>query len=81
MDAVNVIDFIGAAAPWIMMGIVLTLFAARHEISREKDYMAQGLVLGMGVGALLSLFHIFPTVLCISGGMLLGTLIGMTRKK
>lgn len=82
----NIRDFFSAALPWLTMGIVIAIFAARgvsHEKRNEKaegNYSTEGMCIGMSFGtALGTLFD--NAGIGISLGMLVGLAIGSCLRK
>lgn len=80
------IEFIGAALPWIAIGLLLAIFSARsadHGKNREKheDYGTEGLALGMCLGTALAVSMHFNIGLGMMAGMLLGLLAGSRKEK
>ena len=72
----NVFDFLRAAMPWIVIGLLLAVFFARkgkkkRGKTQENDYGLLGMCLGMSFGSAIG----------ISLGMLTGLVIGSCIKK
>ena len=81
-----IIDFIRAALPWVAMGLLLAVFAARGvgRKKREKEihnYGTEGMCLGMCFGTAIGTALGNNTGIGISLGMLLGLAIGSSIKK
>ena len=83
-------EFIRAALPWIVMGVVLAVFFVREakrkkgkKDHREKkdDYGAEGMALGMCIGAAISTALHRDIGLGLSLGMLLGLVVGSSMQK
>lgn len=80
-----------AALPWVLMGLALAIWAAcaakksRQEKNGEgseqkgSNYMTDGMVLGMSVGA--ALWLALDVSYCFGIGMLAGMAIGSCIKK
>ena len=84
MDAI--IDFIRAALPWVAMGLLLAVFAARGTGRKKKEkeidnYGTEGMCLGMCFGTAIGTALGNNTGIGISLGMLLGLAIGGSIKK
>lgn len=78
----NAAAFIRAAAPWVIMGLLVAVFAARgaagKEQKKQKDnYGVEGMCLGAAVGTALD----NNTGLGISLGMLAGLALGLCTHK
>lgn len=81
------LDFFMAALPWIAVGLLLAVFAARSAGSKKQakqsgekqsgDYGTEGMCFGTAIGTSLG----NNTGLGISLGMLLGLAIGSSIKK
>ena len=86
----NILDFLNAALPWIVMGAVLAVFFAR-EAKRKKgkkdhqkkkdDYGSEGMALGMCFGTAIAAALHRDIGLGLSLGMLLGFVIGASMEK
>ena len=81
-----IIDFIRAALPWIAMGLLLAVFAARSAGRKKKEkeidnYGTEGMCLGMCFGTAIGTALGNNTGIGISLGMLLGLAIGSSIKK
>lgn len=77
-----VIDFVHAALPWVLIGLLLTVFFARSIIRKKKedkcyDYAQEGMCLGIAIGLLFD----GSTGIGIIIGMLFGLVIGSFIKK
>ena len=84
MEAVY--DFLRAALPWIAIGLLLAVFAARGAKKKNKkeqigDYGTEGMCLGMCFGTAIGTALGNNTGLGISLGMLMGLAIGTSIKK
>ena len=82
----NVFDFLRAALPWIVMGLLLAVFAARSAGRKKKEkeidnYGIEGMCLGMCFGTAIGTALGNNTGIGISLGMLLGLAIGTGIKK
>ena len=82
----NVIDFLRAALPWIAVGLLLAVFAARGARKKNKkeqtgDYGTEGMCLGMCLGTAIGTALGNNTGIGISLGMLIGLAIGTSIKK
>ena len=82
----NVLDFLRAAMPWVAMGLLLAVFAARsakkkNEEEQSDDYGTEGMCLGMCFGAAIGTSLGNHTGIGICLGMLLGLAIGSRIKK
>ena len=82
----NIKAFFHAATPWLMMGVVLAVFATRsagrekRSTESEDSYSTEGMCPGMSFGACLgSLFD--NTGIGIPLGMLTGLVIGSCIRK
>ena len=81
-----IIDFIRAALPWVAMGLLLAVFAARSAGRRKKEkeidnYGTEGMCLGMCFGTAIGTALGNNTGIGISLGMLLGLAVGSSIKK
>ena len=81
-----IIDFIRAALPWVAMGLLLAVFAARSVGKKKKEkqndnYGTEGMCLGMCFGTAIGAALGNNTGIGISLGMLLGLAIGTCIKK
>ena len=81
-----IIDFIRAALPWVAMGLLLAVFAARGVGRKKKEkeihnYGTEGMCLGMCFGTAIGTALGNNTGIGISLGMLLGLAIGSSIKK
>ena len=78
----EVFVFLRAALPWIAIGLLLAVFAARGSRKKKKkeqtgDYGTEGMCLGTAIGTALG----NNTGIGISLGMLIGLAIGTCIKK
>ena len=81
-----VFDFFRAALPWVAMGLLLAVFAARGVGRKKKEkeihnYGTEGMCLGMCFGTAIGTALGNNTGIGISLGMLLGLAIGSSIKK
>ncbi len=82
----NVLDFLRAAMPWVAMGLLLAVFAARsakkkNEEEQTDNYGTEGMCLGMCFGTAIGTSLGNHTGIGICLGMLLGLAIGSGMKK
>ena len=82
----DVFDFLRAALPWIAVGLLLAVFAARGAGKKKKDektgdYGTEGMCLGMCLGTAIGTALGNHTGIGISLGMLIGLAIGTSIKK
>ena len=82
----KVFDFIRAALPWIVMGLLLAVYFARCAGKKKKeeqtgDYGAEGMCLGMCFGTALGAAFGNNIAIGLSLGMLFGLAIGSSIKK
>ena len=87
----KVIEFVMAALPWIAVGLLLAVFAARSAGSKKQakqsgekqsgDYGTEGMCLGMCFGTAIGTALGNNTGLGISLGMLIGLAIGSAIEK
>ena len=82
----NVIDFLRAAMPWVAMGLLLAVFAARSAGSKKKEkesdnYGTEGMCMGMCLGTAIGTAIENNTGIGITLGMLIGLAIGTCIKK
>lgn len=85
------LDFFMAALPWIAVGLLLAVFAARSAGSKKQakqsgekqsgDYGTEGMCLGMCFGTAIGTALGNNTGLGISLGMLIGLAIGSAIEK
>ena len=81
-----IIDFIRAALPWVAMGLLLAVFAARSAGRKKKEkeidnYGTEGMCLGMCFGTAIGTAIENNTGIGITLGMLIGLAIGTCIKK
>ena len=81
-----VFDFLRAALPWIAVGLLLAVLAARGAGKKKKeektgDYGTEGMCLGMCLGTAIGTALGNYTGIGISLGMLIGLAIGTSIKK
>ena len=82
----DVLDFLRAAMPWVAMGLLLAVFAARsakkkNEEDQTDNYGTEGMCLGMCFGTAIGTALGNNTGIGISLGMLLGLAVGSSIKK
>ena len=82
----NVLDFLRAAMPWVAMGLLLAVFAARSakkktDEDQTDNYGTEGMCLGMCFGTAIGTSLGNHTGIGICLGMLLGLAIGSRIKK
>lgn len=82
----NVLDFLRAAMPWVAMGLLLAVFAARSakkktDEDQTDNYGTEGICLGMCFGTAIGTSLGNHTGIGICLGMLLGLAIGSGIKK
>ena len=82
----NVFDFLRAAMPWIVIGLLLAVFFARKGkkkggTTQEADYGLLGMCLGMSFGSAIGISLGNHSGIGISLGMLTGLVIGSCIKK
>lgn len=81
-----VFDFLRAALPWVAIGLLLAVFAAKSAKKKkdeqpQDDYGTEGMCLGMCFGTAIGTSLGNNTGIGISLGMLLGLAIGSCIKK
>ena len=81
-----VLDFLRAALPWIVMGLLLAVFFARSSGKEKKEetpdnYGTTGMCLGMCFGTAIGVALGNHIGLGISLGMLIGLAVGSGIKK
>ena len=78
-------DFLRAALPWVAMGLLLAVFAARSagkkKEKQDDNYGTEGMCLGMCFGTAIGTAIDNNTGIGITLGMLLGLAIGSCIKK
>lgn len=77
-----VFDFLRAALPWVAIGLLLAVFAARSAKKKkdeqpQDDYGTEGMCLGMCFGTAIG----NNTGIGITLGMLIGLFLGSSFKK
>ena len=82
----TVFDFIRAALPWIIMGLLLAVYFARCAGKKKKeeqtgDYGAEGMCLGMCFGTAIGTAFGNNIAIGLPLGMLFGLAIGSSIKK
>ena len=81
-----VFDFLRAALPWIVMGLLLAVFAAGSAGKKKKEkeidnYGTEGMCLGMCFGTALGAAFGNNIAIGLPLGMLFGLAIGSSIKK
>ena len=81
-----VLDFLRAALPWIVMGLLLAVFFARSAGKEKKEetpdnYGTTGMCLGMCLGTAIGASLGNNTGIGISLGMLIGLAVGTSIQK
>lgn len=81
-----VFDFLRAALPWVAIGLLLAVFAARSarkkkEEQPQDDYGTEGMCLGMCFGTAIGTSLGNNTGIGITLGMLIGLFLGSSFKK
>ena len=81
-----VLDFLRAALPWIVMGLLLAVFFASSAGKEKKEetpdnYGTTGMCLGMCFGTAIASAMKQDIGLGISIGMLIGLAVGTSKKK
>ena len=81
-----VFDFLRAALPWVAIGLLLAVFAARSARKKKEeqpqgDYGTEGMCLGMCFGTAIGTSLGNNTGIGITLGMLIGLAIGSCIKK
>ena len=75
-------DFIHAALPFIIIGLVLAVFFAfRSKSNTENNYSTMGMALGMCFGSLFGTLGIVDIDIGLSLGMLIGLCFGSLIEK
>lgn len=75
-------DFIHAALPFIIIGLVLAVFFAfRSKSNTENNYSTMRMALGMCFGSLFGTLGIVDIGIGLSLGMLIGLCFGSLIKK
>ena len=82
----NGFDFLRAALPWVAMGLLLAVFAARSAGRKKKEkeidnYGTEGMCLGMCFGTAIGTALGNNTGIGISLGMLIGLAVGTSIQK
>ena len=81
----DVFDFLRAALPWVAMGLLLAVFAARSagkkKEKQDDNYGTEGMCLGMCFGTAIGTAIDNNAGIGITLGMLLGLAIGSCIKK
>ena len=82
----NVFDFLRAALPWIVMGLLLAVYFARCAGKKKKeeqtgDYGAEGMCLGMCFGTAIGTAFGNNIAIGLPLGMLFGLAVGSSIKK
>ena len=81
-----VFDFLRAALPWVAIGLLLAVFAAKSAKKKkdeqpQDDYGTEGMCLGMCVGTAIGTSLGNNTGIGITLGMLIGLFLGSSFKK
>ena len=84
--ASGIVDFAGAALPWVAMGLLVAVFFAirsrqRKDPDKHESYYCEGMSLGMCLGVALATSLHIDTGTGIAFGMLLGLVIGSSIGK
>lgn len=78
-------EFVIAALPWIVIGLVLIVYFVKRKSSEQNekvaDYSTEGMCMGICFGSAIGATNIINIGTAISLGMLVGLLIGMLIKK
>ena len=75
-------DFIHAALPFIIIGLVLAVFFAfRSKSNTENNYSTMGMALGMCFGSLFGTLGLVDIGIGLSLGMLIGLCFGSLIEK
>ena len=87
----HVFDFVHAALPWVAMGLLLAVFAARsakqkkasksEDAKPQEDYGTEGMCLGMCFGSAIGASGVVDIGIGLSLGMLIGLAVGTSIKK
>lgn len=82
----TVFDFLRAALPWVAIGLLLAVFAARSAKKKkdeqpQDDYGTEGMCLGMCFGTAIGTAIGNNTGIGITLGMLIGLFLGSSFKK
>ncbi len=73
----HVLQFVGSAAPYVIMAVCVAILVANHKKWKENTYMSVGMCIGTGMGsAVATLFHM-NLALGVSLGMLVGETVGL----
>ncbi|MGN1344558.1 MAG: hypothetical protein ACI4U3_08255 [Traorella sp.] len=74
-------EFIFAALPWMMVGIVFLIFVIRsEENSKDENYGSEGMCIGMCLGCAIGSVS-GNIAMGTSNGMLIGLVLGSFIKK
>ena len=81
-----VFDFLRAALPWVAIGLLLEVFAAKSAKKKkdeqpQDDYGTEGMCLGMCFGTAIGTSLGNNTGIGITLGMLIGLFLGSSFKK
>ena len=81
-----VFDFLRAALPWVAIGLLLAVFAAKSAKKKkdeqpQDDYGTEGMCLGMSFGTAIGTSLGNNTGIGITLGMLIGLFLGSSFKK
>ena len=82
----HVLAFLHAALPWVAVGLLLAVFAARGAKQKEEkkpagDHGAEGMCLGMCLGSAIGASGAVDIGIAMSLGMLIGLAVGTCIKK
>ena len=84
------LEFIKAALPWVVMGIVIAIFAAQNsnrkksadnDKKKQESYMNEGMCVGLCLGVCIASAGVWDMGIGISLGLCAGLLIGSLVKK
>ena len=89
------VEFIRAALPWVVMGVVIAIFAVQYsnrkkskakaleetDNKKEENYMSEGMCIGLCLGVCISSAGLWDMSMGICIGLFAGLLIGMCVKK
>ena len=84
------LEFIKAALPWVVMGVVIAIFAAQNSNrkkatdkgkKKQESYMNEGMCVGLCLGVCIASAGVWDMGIGISLGLCAGLLIGSLVKK
>lgn len=84
------LDFIKAALPWVVMGVVIAIFAAQNskrkkamgkDKKKQESYINEGMCVGLCLGVCIASAGVWDMGIGISLGLCAGLLIGSLVKK